>query len=183
MSKVVDEKLQMYRHGMAHVLAKALKELYPDVKLTIGPAIEDGFYYDIDMPHSIVLEDYKAIEDKMQEIIKRDEDFVRKEISKSEALEMFKDNEYKCEIINELPSDEVISIYYLGNDFVDLCRGPHVENTKYFRGFAFKINRVSGAYWRGDAKNKMLQRVYVYGFMDKAELKEHIAMLEEAKKT
>lgn len=182
MSKVVDEKLQMYRHGMAHVLAKALKELYPDVKLTIGPAIEDGFYYDIDMPHSIVLEDYKAIEDKMQEIIKRDEDFVRKEISKSEALELFKDNEYKCEIINELPTDEVISIYYLGNDFVDLCRGPHVENTKYFRGFAFKINRVSGAYWRGDAKNKMLQRVYVYGFMDKSQLKEHIAMLEEAKK-
>lgn len=182
MSKEIDEKLQMQRHSMAHVLAKALVELYPNLKLTIGPAIEDGFYYDIDMEKSIVPEDFKAIEDKMNEIIKRDENFVRKEISKNEALEMFKENPYKCEIINELPENEIISVYYLGDDFVDLCRGPHVENTKFLRSFSFKINRVSGAYWRGDSKNKMLQRVYVFGFANKQELKEHINMLEEAKK-
>ena len=182
MSKEINEKLQMQRHSMAHVLAKALVELYPNLKLTIGPAIEDGFYYDIDMEKSIVPEDFKAIEDKMNEIIKRDENFVRKEISKNEALEMFKENPYKCEIINELPENEIISVYYLGEDFVDLCRGPHVENTKFLRSFSFKINRVSGAYWRGDSKNKMLQRVYVFGFANKQELKEHINMLEEAKK-
>ena len=182
MSKEINEKLQMQRHSMAHVLAKALVELYPNLKLTIGPAIEDGFYYDIDMEKSIVPEDFKAIEDKMNEIIKRDEAFVRKEISKSEALEMFKENPYKCEIINELPEDEIISVYYLGEDFVDLCRGPHVESTKFLRSFSFKINRVSGAYWRGDSKKKMLQRVYVFGFANKQELKEHINMLEEAKK-
>ena len=182
MSKEINEKLQMQRHSMAHVLAKALVELYPNLKLTIGPAIEDGFYYDIDMEKSIVPEDFKAIEDKMNEIIKRDENFVRKEISKNEALEMFKENPYKCEIINELPEDEIISVYYLGEDFVDLCRGPHVESTKFLRSFSFKINRVSGAYWRGDSKNKMLQRVYVFGFANKQELKEHINMLEEAKK-
>ena len=182
MSKEINEKLQMQRHSMAHVLAKALVELYPNLKLTIGPAIEDGFYYDIDMEKSIVPEDFKSIEDKMNEIIKRDENFVRKEISKNEALEMFKENPYKCEIINELPEDEIISVYYLGEDFVDLCRGPHVESTKFLRSFSFKINRVSGAYWRGDSKNKMLQRVYVFGFANKQELKEHINMLEEAKK-
>ena len=182
MSKEINEKLQMQRHSMAHVLAKALVELYPNLKLTIGPAIEDGFYYDIDMEKSIVPEDFKSIEDKMNEIIKRDENFVRKEISKNEALEMFKENPYKCEIINELPENEIISVYYLGDDFVDLCRGPHVESTKFLRSFSFKINRVSGAYWRGDSKNKMLQRVYVFGFANKQELKEHINMLEEAKK-
>ena len=182
MSKEIDEKLQMQRHSMAHVLAKALVELYPNLKLTIGPAIEDGFYYDIDMEKSIVPEDFKAIEDKMNEIIKRDENFVRKEISKNEALEMFKENPYKCEIINGLHENEIISVYYLGDDFVDLCRGPHVENTKFLRSFSFKINRVSGAYWHGDSKNKMLQRVYVFGFANKQELKEHINMLEEAKK-
>ena len=135
----------MYRHGMAHVLAKALMELYPTTKLTIGPAIDNGFYYDIDLDYSITPEDFEKIENKMSEIIKRDEIFKREEISKAQALEMFKSNPYKTEIINELPENEVISIYYLGDDFVDLCRGPHVENTKFLRGFAFKINRVSGA--------------------------------------
>lgn len=174
------EKEHMYRHGMAHVLAKALMELYPTTKLTIGPAIDNGFYYDIDLDYSITPEDFEKIENKMSEIIKRDEIFKREEISKAQALEMFKSNPYKTEIINELPENEVISIYYLGDDFVDLCRGPHVENTKFLRGFAFKINRVSGAYWRGNEKNKMLQRVYVYGFLDKNALKEHLALVKEA---
>ena len=116
--------------------------------MTIDSAIENGFYYDIDLNKSIIPDDFKAIEEKMTEIIKNNEDFVRKEVSKKEALELFKDNPYKLEIINELPENEVISIYYLGDDFVDLCRGPHVENTKMLRGFAFKINKVAGAYWR-----------------------------------
>ena len=176
-----NEKQSMYRHSMSHVLAKAIKELYgKDTKLAIGPAVDNGFYYDFDMEKSISAEDYPNIEAKMKEVIERNEDFVRKEISRSEALEMFKDEPYKVELINELPEGEVISVYYLGEDFVDLCRGPHVENTKYLRGFAYKINRVSGAYWRGSEKNKMLQRVYFYGFLDKNELKKYIAAMEEA---
>ena len=176
-----NEKQSMYRHSMSHVLAKAIKELYgKDTKLAIGPAVDNGFYYDFDMEKSITSDDYSNIEAKMKEIIERNEDFIRKEVSKSEALEMFKDEPYKVELINELPEGEVISIYYLGEDFVDLCRGPHVENTKYLRGFAYKINRVSGAYWRGSEKNKMLQRVYFYGFLDKNDLKKYINAMEEA---
>ena len=176
-----NEKQSMYRHSMSHVLAKAIKELYgKETKLAIGPAVDNGFYYDFDMEKSISSDDYANIEAKMKEIIERNEDFVRKEVSKAEALEMFKDEPYKVELINELPEGEVISVYYLGEDFVDLCRGPHVENTKYLRGFAYKINRVSGAYWRGSEKNKMLQRVYFYGFLDKNELKKYINAMEEA---
>ncbi len=175
-----NEKLQMYRHSMAHVLAKALSKLYPEVKLTIGPAIDTGFYYDIDLSKSLSPEDFVAIEEKMSEIIKNNEDFVRTEISKAEALNLFANNAYKQELINELPENEVISVYYLGEDFVDLCRGPHVENTKYLRGFAYKIDKVSGAYWRGSEKNKMLQRVYVLGFDNKNNLKAHINQREEA---
>lgn len=177
-----EEQLKMYRHGMAHVLAKALLKLYKGVKLTIGPAIENGFYYDIDLDKSITNEDFEKIEIEMSNIIKNNENFVRKEVSKSEALELFKDNIYKTELINELDKDEVISIYYLGDDFYDLCRGPHVENTKYLRSFAFKINKVAGAYWRGNEKNKMLQRIYCYGFADKNELKSYINQMEEALK-
>lgn len=182
MEKEQEEQLHMYRHSMAHVLAKALTQLWPDVKLTIGPAIENGFYYDIDLEHSITPDDFKAISDKMDAIIKNNEDFVRREVSKAEALEMFKDNKYKTELINEMPEDEVITVYYTGDDFVDLCRGPHVENTKYLRGFAYKIAKVNGAYWRGNEKNKMLQRVYVYGFLNKEDLKQYVNMMEEALK-
>ncbi len=179
----LNEMLQMKRHSMAHVLAKALKEIYGDaLKLTIGPAIDNGFYYDIDMERSIVPEDFKQIEKKMDEILRKNEDFTRKVVTKEEALEVFKDNQYKVELITELPENEEISLYYLGDDFVDLCRGPHVENTKFLRSFAFKLNKVAGAYWRGDVKNKMLQRVYVYGFEDKQTLKDYLNMLEEAKK-
>ncbi len=182
MEKEQEEQLHMYRHSMAHVLAKALTQLWPDVKLTIGPAIDNGFYYDIDLEHSITPDDFKAISDKMDAIIKNNEDFVRREVSKAEALEMFKDNMYKTELINEMPEDEVITVYYTGDDFVDLCRGPHVENTKYLRGFAYKIAKVNGAYWRGNEKNKMLQRVYVYGFLNKEDLKQYVNMMEEALK-
>ena len=176
------EKQEMYRHSMAHVLAKAVTKLWPEVKLTIGPAIDYGFYYDIDLEHSITPDDFELIQNKMDEIIKNNEDFVRLEVSKAEALEMFKGNEYKLELINELPDGEVITVYKTGDDFVDLCRGPHVENTKFLRGFAYKINKVSGAYWRGSEKNKMLQRIYVYGFLDKSELKAYVNRIEEALK-
>ena len=175
-------KQQMYRHSMSHVLAKAVGKLYKDVKFAIGPAIDDGFYYDFDTEDSIKPEDFEKIENAMKEILNANEDFVRKEVSKKQALEMFKDQPYKLELINELPEDEVISVYYLGEDWYDLCRGPHVENTKFLRGFAFKFNRVSGAYWKGSEKNKMLQRIYVYGFLDKAELKAYVNQVEEALK-
>ena len=176
------QKQEMYRHSMSHVLAKAIKSIWGDVKLAIGPAIDNGFYYDIDMEHSITPEDFGKIEDKMREIICNNEDFVRFEPTREEALEKFKDNPYKVELINELPEGELITMYRTGDDFYDLCRGPHVENTKFLRGFAYKINRVSGAYWRGSEKNKMLQRVYVYGFLDKNDLKAYIHQMEEALK-
>ncbi len=175
-----NEKQTMYRHSMSHVLAKAIKSLYPNVKLAIGPAIDNGFYYDFDNL-TISQADFEKIEDKMREIIMRDEDFVRKEVTKAEALELFVDEPYKTELINELPADEKITVYYTGSDFYDLCRGPHVENTKFLRGFNFKINRVNGAYWRGSEKNKMLTRIYVYGFLNKEDLKECLRLEEEAK--
>ena len=175
------EKLEMYRHSMAHILAKALKEMYGEkLQLTIGPAIETGFYYDVDSEQSIKPEDFGAIENKMKEIIKRQENFVRKEVSKEEALKLFASNKYKCEIINELADDEIITLYYTGDDFVDLCRGPHVENSKYLSNFAFQIDKVAGAYWRGSEKNKMLQRVYCLGFENSKDLKEHLKLMQEA---
>lgn len=180
--KEKDEKLFMARHSLAHVLAKALTQLYPSTKLTIGPAIEDGFYYDVDLDEQLTPDHFSDIEKKMKEIINKGENFVRKVVSKEEALKIFKDNPYKCEIINELPQGEEVSIYYTGDDFCDLCRGPHVESCKYLQNYAFKIHSVNGAYWRGDEKNKMLQRVYVYAFADKKQLADHINMLEEAKR-
>lgn len=177
-----DEKLHRARHSLAHILAKALMELYPSTKLTIGPAIDDGFYYDVDLDEQLTPDHFDAIEKKMKEIINKGEPFVRKEVSRDEALKLFKGNEYKTEIINELPKDAIISLYYTGDDFFDLCSGPHVESSRNLQNYAFKIHAVNGAYWRGNEKNKMLQRVYAYAFPDKKQLNEHIAMLEEAKK-
>lgn len=178
----MDEKLQKSRHSLAHILAKALVSLYPSTKLTIGPAIEDGFYYDVDLDEQLTPDHFDAIEKKMKEILNKGEAFVRKEVSKQEALKLFEGNEYKTEIINELPEDEKITLYYTGDDFFDLCRGPHVESSKNLQNYAYKIHSVNGAYWRGSEKNKMLQRVYVYAFADKKQLADHINMLEEAKK-
>ncbi len=178
----IDEELEKSRHSLAHILAKAIVNLYPETKLTIGPAIEDGFYYDIDLPHSISADEYSNIEKKMKEIINKGEEFTKKVISKEEALKLFADNPFKTEIINELEDNQEISLYYTGDDFVDLCRGPHVESTRQLQNMAYKIHSVNGAYWRGNEKNKMLQRVYCYAFKTKKELAEHIAMLEEARK-
>ncbi|MBQ8430805.1 MAG: threonine--tRNA ligase, partial [Clostridia bacterium] len=122
--KDLQQKQEMYRHSMSHVLAKAIKSIWGDVKFAIGPAIDNGFYYDIDMEYSIKPEDFNKIEEKMREIINNNEDFVRTEVSKAQALEMFKDQPYKLEMINELAENEVISVYSLGDDFYDFCRGP-----------------------------------------------------------
>lgn len=180
--KSEDKDLEKARHSLAHILAKALLQLYPDTKLTIGPAIEDGFYYDIDLAHSITPDEYDKIEKKMKEIINKGEEFSKKVLSKKEALELFKDNPYKIELIQDLPENEEISIYFTGDDFFDLCRGPHVASSKNLQNYGFKIHSVNGAYWRGNEKNKMLQRVYVWAFKTKKELADYIALLEEAKK-
>lgn len=178
-----NEEMEMIgRHSLAHVMAKAIMKLYPKTKLTIGPAIEDGFYYDLDTAESFTEDVLPKIEKEMKNIISHNEKFVRREVSKAEALEMFKGNEYKIELINELPENEVISVYYLGDDFVDLCRGPHVESTGKLQNFGYKLAKINGAYWRGNEKNKMLQRVYAYAFKDKKQLADYLNMLEEAKK-
>ena len=179
---VKDEKVFKARHSLAHILAKALMSLYSNTKLTIGPAIDDGFYYDIDLDKNLTPEDFPVIEKKMKEIINKGEDFKRKVVSKEEALKLFKGNEYKEEIIRELPENEEVSLYYTGDDFFDLCRGPHVESSRNLQNYAFKIHAVNGAYWRGSEKNKMLQRVYAYAYPDRKQLQEHINMIEEAKK-
>ena len=176
------EEIQKARHSLAHILAKALTTLYPKTKLTIGPSIDDGFYYDIDLDINLTPDHFPEIEKKMKEIINKGEDFTRKVVSKDEALKLFKGNEYKTEIINELPENEEVSFYYTGDDFFDLCRGPHVESAKKLQNYAYKIHAVNGAYWRGSEKNKMLQRVYAYAYPDKKQLQEHINMIEEAKK-
>lgn len=170
------------RHSLAHILAKAVLELYPGGKLAIGPAIDDGFYYDFDLPVTLTTEDFKAIEAKMKEVLGRKEDFVRREISREEALQMFADEPYKLELIQDLGEDEIISIYDTGNDFRDLCAGPHVNNAQELLPWAFQVASITGAYWRGDATRPMLQRIYVYAFPNKNELKAHLNMLEEAKK-
>ena len=180
--KEVDLELEKARHSMAHILAKAIVSIYPQTKLTIGPAIEDGFYYDIDLDHSISNDEFDVIEKKMKEILNKGESFTRKVVSKAEALRLFAGNEYKKEIIEELPEGEEVSLYYTGDDFVDLCRGPHVESARQLQNMGYKIHAVNGAYWRGSEKNKMLQRVYCYCFKTKKELAEYIAKVEDARK-
>ncbi|MFN2938256.1 threonine--tRNA ligase [Lachnospiraceae bacterium YH-ros2226] len=176
-----EEFLGLYRHSLAHILAKAVIELYgKDVQYAIGPQIEDGFYYDFTLDHNISSDDFETIENKMREILKRKEDWTRKEVSREEALSIFKDQKYKTEIIKDLPEDAVITLYYTGDDYVDLCRGPHVENSKDLLGTAFKIKSCSGAYWRGDEHNDMMQRIYVYAYPSKDELKAHLNLVREA---
>lgn len=176
------EEIEKCRHSLAHILAKALKQTYPSVKFAFGPAIDNGCYYDVDLEENISEEDYKKIEKAMTAIINRAEPFTKKVLSKKEALELFKDEPFKVEHINELPENEEISAYFTGEDFVDLCRGPHIEKTSKLANWGFKIAKVNGAYWKGDAKNKMLKRIYVYAFPTKKELFDYEKMLEEAAK-
>lgn len=176
-----NEFKDVYRHSLAHILAKAVKELFGEnTLLAIGPQISDGFYYDFSLPHPITEDDYKAIEDRMIDILKRKEPWTRKVITREEALDLFKGQKYKTELIEDMQADETISVYYTGEDFVDLCRGPHVENSKELLSTAFKIRSSSSAYWKGDEKRDSLTRIYVYAFLNKDELKTHLAMIREA---
>ncbi|MDK3011512.1 threonine--tRNA ligase [Bacillus cereus] len=177
-----EDGLYILRHSTAHLLAQALKRLYKDVKveLGIGPVIENGFYYDIDMEEAITVEDFKKIEKEMQKIVNENLEIVRHEVPRAEAIRRFEEigDELKLDLINDLPEDAVISIYEQG-EFFDLCRGVHLPSTGKIK--VFKLLSVAGAYWRGDSNNKMLQRIYGTAFVKKAELDEHLRMLEEAK--
>ncbi|AWB43970.1 threonine--tRNA ligase [Paenibacillus sp. CAA11] len=177
------EGLEMMRHSTAHLLAQAVKRLYgnKEVKLGIGPVIEDGFYYDMDLEHPLNPEDLQKIEKEMERIVGENLPITRREVSREEAIAIFTElgDPYKLELIRDLPEDSVISIYDQG-EFFDLCRGPHVPSTGKIK--VFKLLSVAGAYWRGNSKNKMLQRVYGTTFVKKAQLDEHLHLLEEAKK-
>ena len=172
-------ELQILRHSASHILAQAVKRLFPDTKLAIGPAIDTGFYYDFDTEHTFTPEDLDKLEAEMKKIVKENLKIERFELSRQEALELMKDEPYKVELINELPEGEVISFYKQG-DFTDLCAGPHVNYTSKVK--AYKLLSATGAYWRGNEKNKMLQRIYGTAFSNKDELAAHLEQLEEAKK-
>jgi threonyl-tRNA synthetase len=176
-----NEKLNMLNHSCAHLLAHAVKHLYPNAKFWVGPVIEEGFYYDIDLgDKSITEEDLPIIEKEMKKISKDDKLIKRMELSKKEALDMFKDDKYKIDLISRMNEDDTIISAYQQEDFIDLCRGPHVSSTKELK--YFKLLKVSGAYWKGDSKNKMLQRIYGICFDNEQELNDYLLFLEEAKK-
>lgn len=168
-----------FRHTASHVLAMAVKRLFPNIKLAIGPSIENGFYYDFDSEKSFISEDLAKIEDEMRKIIKENPEIKRFELPRNEALELMKDEPYKLELINDLGEDEIISFYQIG-DFVDLCAGPHIMSLKPLK--AIKLLSCTGAYWKGNEKNKMLSRIYATAFQKKSDLDAHLEALEEAKK-
>ncbi|HYH11496.1 MAG TPA: threonine--tRNA ligase [Thermomicrobiales bacterium] len=174
-----DYELARMRHSTAHLMAEAVQEVFPEAKFGIGPAIDNGFYYDFDLPRPLTPDDLAEIEQRMRKHQKDDERFVRSEVSRDEALDIFKDNPYKVEIINELPEDATISTYQQG-DFLDLCKGPHVESTAKIG--PFKLLSVAGAYWRGDEHRPMLQRIYGTAWPSQDELDEYLEKLEEAQR-
>ena len=176
-----EEGIEIIRHSAAHVLAQAVKRLYKNVKLAIGPTIKNGFYYDFDLDISLTQDDLKKIEDEMNKIISRDLKFKRTEVSRKDALKLMseKNEYYKIELINDLDENGQISLYTQG-DFTDLCRGPHIPSTRFIK--AFKLTSVAGAYWRGDEKNEMLQRIYGVAFADKKDLEKYQKLIEEAKR-
>ena len=175
------EKLPLLRHSIAHIMAEAVMNLFPGTKVAIGPAVEHGFYYDFDLPTSITQDDLARIEKEMRRLLSTPQNFVKEVIDRQEALELFKNQPYKCELINDLPQDAEISIYRSGN-FVDLCKGPHVANSKEINAQSFKLEKIAGAYWRGDEKRPMLTRVYGITFPKQKMLKEYLELLEEAKR-
>ncbi len=177
---VAERSLEMYRHSASHIMAAAVLELFPEAKIAIGPSIEDGFYYDFDLPVTLSAQDLARIEKRMQKIIDQNVPFVRTELSKQDAIKKMEElgQPYKVELLTEIP-EGTVSLYTTGK-FVDLCRGPHVATSKEIK--AFKLQKVSGAYWRGDEKNKMLQRIYGTAFFTKEELETYLKNLEEAEK-
>ncbi len=176
------EGLEVLRHDAAHVFAAAVKELFPDTQITIGPAIENGFYYDVFREKNFTVEDFVAIEDRMAQIVKRDDAFIREEWNRQEAIQFFKKmgEHFKAEIIESIPEGQPITLYRQG-DFIDLCRGPHMPSTGRI-GTAFKLMKLAGAYWRGDHRNPMLQRIYGTAWATEKQLKEYLYQLEEAEK-
>ncbi|MGM0422825.1 MAG: TGS domain-containing protein, partial [Pseudomonadota bacterium] len=181
-TKDSDEALELIRHDAAHIMAEAVQELFPGTQVTIGPAIEHGFYYDFARDEPFSTDDLEVIEKKMREIVARDERFTREEWDRNEAIEKFTamGEKYKAELIRDLPEDEVISVYRQG-DWFDLCRGPHLPSTKSI-GTSFKLMKVAGAYWRGDSNNEMLHRIYGTAWRNDKELKAYLHMIEEAEK-
>ena len=178
----LDEHLQTIRHSCAHVMAEAVLHLFPGTKIAIGPAIDNGFYYDFDFGTTKLSDtDFPAIEKEMRKILAGNHDFVRKEVSKQEALEIFKDEPYKVELINDLPEGQTITTYEQ-DGYIDLCRGPHVSNTKEINAQAFKLDKIAGAYWRGDSNNTQLTRIYALCFAKPNDLKDYLALLAEAEK-
>ena len=177
-----DDGLELLRHDAAHVMAEAVKEIWPETQVTIGPAIENGFYYDFAREEPFTEEDLAVITERMLEIVERDEEITREVWDRDEAVKFFRDQgeEYKAKIIEDIPSDEPITLYRQG-DFIDLCRGPHLPSTGKL-GAAFKLMRVSGAYWRGDANNEMLQRIYGTAWANPKQLRKYLTLLEEAEK-
>lgn len=174
------EALEILRHSSAHLMAQAIKRIYGSVKLGVGPVIENGFYYDIDLDQSLTPEDLPAIEKEMKKIINENLEIIRKEVSREEAMELFKemDDEYKLELIEAIPENETVTLYQQG-EFIDLCRGVHVPSTGKLK--EFKLLNIAGAYWRGNSDNKMLQRIYGTAFFKKSDLDDHLRFLEEAK--
>ncbi|MDC3320813.1 threonine--tRNA ligase [Hyphomicrobiales bacterium] len=175
------EGLEIIRHSCAHLFGHAIKQIYPQAKMAIGPTIENGFYYDIDLDISLNDKDLDAIEKKMKELASTDYSVIREVVNKDKALKAFKERneEYKIQIINDIPDDEIIALYY-HNEYTDMCRGPHVSSTRHLR--SFKLMKIAGAYWRGDSKNKMLQRIYGTAWANDKDLKNHLNLLEEAEK-
>jgi len=175
------EGLEIIRHSCAHLFGHAIKQMYPQAKMAIGPTIENGFYYDIDLDISLNDKDLEAIEKKMKELASTDYSVIREVVNKDKALKAFKERneEYKIQIINDIPDDEIIALYY-HNEYTDMCRGPHVSSTRHLR--SFKLMKIAGAYWRGDSKNKMLQRIYGTAWANDKDLKNHLNLLEEAEK-
>jgi len=176
------EGLEILRHSISHVMAQAVQDIFKGVQISIGPATEDGFYYDFDYPEAFTPDDFEKIEARMREIISSDSQFIRKELSREEAVDFFQNRgeTYKIELLKDLPEDvKTVSLYHQG-DYVDLCRGPHIPSTAMIR--AFKLLSLAGAYWRGDEKNRMLQRIYGTGFATKEELADYLHVIEEAKK-
>ncbi len=181
-TRTSDEGLDLLRHDAAHVLAEAVKELWPETQVTIGPAIENGFYYDFAREEPFTADDLEVIEARMKEIVDRDERIERQVWERQEAIQFFRDQgeEYKAKIIEDIPGDETLTLYQQG-DFIDLCRGPHLPSTGKL-GKAFRLTRVSGAYWRGDSRNAMLQRIYGTAWANDKQLRKYLLQLEEAEK-
>ena len=176
-----DEGIEVVRHSCAHLLAHALKQLFPDVQLAIGPVIGNGFYYDIKLDKALNDDDLLSLEDRMLKLAKTDYEVVREVVSRKKAVKTFKDrNEpYKVALAEEIPDKEIIALYH-HEEYTDMCRGPHVTNTKHLR--AFKLTKVSGAYWRGDSQNEMLQRIYGTAWPTIKELESHLVQIEESEK-